>query len=47
MDVAALKTAVDEDQDAGLLPFLVVATCGTTNTGSVDLMDDIANFAQL
>jgi L-2,4-diaminobutyrate decarboxylase len=46
MDVAALKNAVGEDQDAGPLPFLVVATCGTTNTGSVDLMDEIADFAQ-
>lgn len=46
MDVAALIEAVRKDKEDELLPFLVVATCGTTNTGSVDPMDEIADFAQ-
>lgn len=46
MDVAALIEAVRKDREDELLPFLVVATCGTTNTGSVDPMDEIADFAQ-
>ena len=46
MDVAALIEAVRKDKEDKLLPFLVVATCGTTNTGSVDPMDEIADFAQ-
>jgi L-2,4-diaminobutyrate decarboxylase len=46
MDVAALVETVGRDRHAGLIPFLVVPTCGTTNTGSVDPMDEIADFAQ-
>jgi L-2,4-diaminobutyrate decarboxylase len=46
MDVAALVDTVEKDKEAGLVPFLIVATCGTTNTGNVDPMDKIAAFAQ-
>jgi aromatic-L-amino-acid decarboxylase len=35
-DVAALAEAVEADRRAGLLPWAVVASAGTTNTGSVD-----------
>lgn len=31
-----LKDAIETDRKAGLTPFLVVGTCGTTNTGAVD-----------
>lgn len=36
MQAEALKAAVRKDIKKGLKPFLVVATAGTTNTGSVD-----------
>ena len=36
MDVAQLRMAVDADLRKGFLPFAVVATVGTTSTGSID-----------
>ncbi len=36
MDVDALASAIAADRAAGLKPFVVVASAGTTNTGSVD-----------
>ncbi len=36
MDMAALESAIGQDCAAGLRPFAVIATAGTTNTGSVD-----------
>lgn len=36
MDVAALARMIAEDRAAGLQPACVVATAGTTNTGSID-----------
>ncbi len=38
--------AVGEDRAAGLLPFLVSPVVGSTNTGSVDLVDEIADVAE-
>jgi len=35
---------VREDRSAGLEPFLVVASAGTTNTGAVDAIADIADL---
>ncbi len=45
MDPDALREAVRADRDAGLRPFLVVASAGTTNTGAVDPIAPIADLA--
>ena len=46
MQPNALKAAVDEDLAAGMLPVAVVATVGTTSTGSVDPVPTIASLCR-
>ena len=46
MDAVALKHAIEEDRAAGLLPFCVVATVGTTSTTSVDPVPAIADVCE-
>lgn len=41
MDVAALRRAVEEDLALGRTPFAVIASAGTTNTGSIDPLPEI------
>lgn len=41
----ALEEAIAEDRRQGLTPFLVVANAGTTNTGAVDPLEDLADLA--
>jgi aromatic-L-amino-acid decarboxylase len=45
MRVDALATAIEEDRRAGLRPWLVVASAGTTDTGAVDPLDAIGTIA--
>ena len=41
-----LAHQVDDDRCAGLQPFLVVGSGGTTNTGAVDDLSGLADFAE-
>ncbi len=41
-----LRNAIDADIQAGLQPFCIIATAGTTNTGAVDPLDEIADVAE-
>lgn len=43
LTAAGLRQAVAEDRAQGLLPFLAVATAGTTATGAVDDLDALAD----
>ncbi|REJ80699.1 MAG: pyridoxal-dependent decarboxylase [Acidobacteria bacterium] len=44
IDVAALRAAIERDRAAGLAPFLVVATAGTTGVGAVDPLPELARL---
>jgi len=46
MQVPALREAIERDRAAGFVPFLVVSSAGTTNTGAVDPMREIAAVAR-
>ncbi len=45
MRVDALAAVIAEDRAAGLRPFMVFSTAGTTNTGAVDPLEEIGELA--
>ena len=46
MKVVELSRLVQEDERNGLHPFLVIASAGTTNTGAIDPLEEIAKVAR-
>lgn len=46
MDLSALKAAIAADRAAGLLPFAIIGTAGTVNTGAIDELNGIADIAE-
>ena len=46
MDCAALRAMIEEDRERGLVPFLVVATAGTTGAGVVDPLLTVSEIAR-
>lgn len=45
MDADALRGAINKDKKDGLMPWLVVASAGTVNTGAVDPLSKIGEIA--
>ncbi|KAE8330406.1 L-2,4-diaminobutyrate decarboxylase [Aspergillus sergii] len=46
IDMGILQRAIATDRQSGRVPFLLVANCGTTNTGSIDPLHALADLAR-
>lgn len=46
MNTSALETQIKADIDAGFIPFCVVGTSGTVNTGAIDPMQDLLEISR-
>lgn len=46
LNIAALKTAIAADRQAGLIPFFIAGTAGTVDVGAVDDLAALADLAQ-
>jgi glutamate/tyrosine decarboxylase-like PLP-dependent enzyme len=42
LDPDALRKAMEEDRSTGLEPFMIAASAGTTNTGAIDPLPELA-----
>lgn len=45
IDVDDLRSQIQADRSKGLQPAIIIATCGTTNTGTIDPLNSIADIA--
>jgi glutamate/tyrosine decarboxylase-like PLP-dependent enzyme len=46
IDVAQLEDTIRRDRDDGMIPFCIVGTAGTVNTGATDDLDALADLAE-
>src|ERR1700761_7286404 len=46
IDIAALRTAIAEDREAGATPFLLVGNAGTVDVGAIDDLAALATVAR-
>jgi len=46
MRVDALRAALEQDRNSGIVPMAIVASAGTTNTGAIDPLKAIGEIAQ-
>lgn len=46
MDTKKLREAIEKDKKAGYIPFAVIGTAGTTNTGSIDPLEEISDICK-
>lgn len=46
MDTNHLRKQLALDREAGLKPFMLIGTAGTTDTGAIDPLDELADIAQ-
>lgn len=46
IDLETLKAAITKDRENGCMPFCVVGAAGTTNTGSIDDLNGLADLCQ-
>lgn len=45
MDPSELERAIAEDREAGLIPWLVIASAGTTDVGAIDPLEEVGRIA--
>jgi glutamate/tyrosine decarboxylase-like PLP-dependent enzyme len=46
IDVAALRATIAQDRARDLVPFVIVANAGTTSTGAIDSMHELADICE-